>query len=123
MIATRNALIVMTALAAAGLIVVVDMAQSRAQEPSPTASVSARFPGADEIMVVHNIGKAVPQQTAPVASPVKADKLTPASCVHEHWPYVADECLVSSEGPRPSRPSRIIRIERQMADNKLVALN
>jgi hypothetical protein len=120
MIATRKTLIVMTALAAAGLIGAIDMAQSR-PGLSPAASVAARFPGADEIMTARNVGRTA-KTPAPVVNPAKADRLAPASCVHEHWPYVADECLVSGEGPRPNRPTRIIPIERRAPSMSFAAL-
>jgi hypothetical protein len=122
MIATRKSLIAMSGLIAVGLFAAINIAQSRTSEASPAATVSARFPGATETLVVHNIGRTAPQETVSVAKPAKAERTAPASCTHEHWPYVADECLVSTEGARPSPPSRVIRIERRVATNKLIAV-
>jgi hypothetical protein len=113
MIATKKPLIAMAALIAAGLVTAIDMAQSR-PELSASATVAQRFPGADEIMVAHNIGKAA-AVPAPAANPAKATRTSPADCVHEHWPYIADECLVSSDGAKPSKPTRTIAIERRIA--------
>jgi hypothetical protein len=112
MVIIRKPLIAIALLTASGLVAVAGMAQS-AQRPSPAAAIEARFPGANEIMVIGNVGRAAPQPT-PVVSAGKADKLVPAGCVHEHWPYVADECLLSDTS-RPNRPARVIPIERRAA--------
>ena len=112
-ITAKKSLIAMAALAAAGLVVAIDMAQSRPQL-SPAAAVAERFPGAHEIMVVHNVGKAA-QTPAQAVNPAKSDRAAPADCVREHWPYLTDECLVSSDGAKPRKPTRTISTERRVA--------
>ena len=102
MIAISRPLIGISALIAVG-IVAVDLAQSRQPEASPATQVSLRFPQADEMMI---------QVTT------KADRMPvpAAECTREHWPYIADECLVATEGS-VRRASRTITIERKTADN------
>jgi hypothetical protein len=112
-ITAKKPLIAMAALAAAGLVVAIDMAQSRPQI-SPAAAVAERFPAANELMLAHNVGKAA-QTSAPTVNPAKSDRVAPAECVREHWPYLADECLVSSDGAKPRKPTRTISIERRVA--------
>ena len=101
MIAISRPLIGISALIAVG-IVAVDLAQSRQPEASPATQVSLRFPQANEMMTTVS----------------KADRMpVPASeCTREHWPYIADECLVATEGT-VRRANRTITIERKTADN------
>jgi hypothetical protein len=114
-IASKKTLIAMAALIAGGLVAAMDMAQSRPQL-SAAATVAQRFPGADEVMAAHNVGRAVP-----AANPEKSSR-QPAECVHEHWPYIADECLVSSDGAKPRKPTRTITIERRVASADALAV-
>ncbi|MBN8920159.1 MAG: hypothetical protein J0H62_05585 [Rhizobiales bacterium] len=110
MIATRKPLIAMAALIAAGLVAAADMAQSRTTEATPAATVAARFPAPAETMTLRAAQAA--QEAAPIADPAPAERIAAPACTHEHWPYVADECLVSAAGAKLNRPSRVIRIER-----------
>jgi len=114
MITINKPMIAMAALIAAGLVAAIDMAQSRPQDTSPAAKVAARFPQANELMLTKVVQPTPAQSTASTA---KSDKLrAPAStCVREHWPYIADECLVATEGAKPRRPARTIVIERRIA--------
>jgi hypothetical protein len=101
MIAISRPLIGISALIAVG-IVAVDLAQSRQTEPSPATQVASRFPQPNEMM----------------ATIAKADRMPvpAAECTREHWPYIADECLVATEGS-VRRASRTITIERKISDN------
>jgi hypothetical protein len=113
MIAISRPLIGVSALIAIG-IVAVDMAQSRTQETAASI-VSARFPQAHERMVgaiplPAGIEKAVLGKSDRAPSPS-------SRCVHEHWPYMADECLVTNGVAPTPKPARTITLERRVADN------
>lgn len=122
MTASRTPLMILAALAGAGLITAIDMAQSRPHDLSPAAAVAARFPTADERMAIRDLGRRAPPAAPSAVTSGKGDRQVPAGCVHEHWPYVADECLVT-DGPRRNPPVRIIRIERRFADAGHTAVN
>jgi hypothetical protein len=95
---------------AIGLVAASDLALSRT-EPTAAATVSARFPTQAEMMVALQDNPPVQLRNG------QADKaLVPAAaCVREHWPYLADECLVAPDGAPVKRPSRTITIERRIA--------
>lgn len=122
MITVNKPMIVMAALIAAGLVAAIDMAQSRPQEASPATKIANRFPQANELMLAKLVQ---PKQAPATTSATKGDKLqvpasapatAPAStCTREHWPYIADECLVTTDG-KPRRPARTITIERAVAN-------
>ena len=104
MIKINKTLVVTAALIAVGFVAVNDLAQSRTQL-SAAATVAARFPSQSEMMLVRGAaGQAGTPDTA-------AD-----SCVREHWPYIADECLTATDGAKVKRPTRTITIERRIAD-------
>jgi hypothetical protein len=114
MIAISRPLIGVSALIAIG-IVAVDMAQSRTQETAASV-VSARFPKAYEMMV--GLGAIQLPEGIVKSSLGKSDR-SPTSegrCVHEHWPHISDECLVTNGTEPAPRPSRTITIERRVAD-------
>ncbi|MCC7346794.1 MAG: hypothetical protein IT538_05285, partial [Variibacter sp.] len=77
-ITTTKILAVSAAVMAAGLVAIVDLAQSRGGA-APADVVAARFPSQAEMLVV------LPE----AGDAAKADK--DGGCVREHWPYIADE--------------------------------
>ncbi len=104
-----KSMIGLSALIAVG-IVAIDMAQSRTSDNPPAANI--------ETILTE------PVETLPAIAPIrhvsnaerKADRLPrppAAACVHEHWPYIADECLVATSGLSVSKPARTITIERK----------
>jgi hypothetical protein len=121
MITFNKPMIVTAALIAAGLVAAIDMAQSLPQEASPASKIASRFPQASELM----LAKLVQQPTqGPVSvSATKGDKLqvpantAPSTCTREHWPYIADECLTTTDGAKLRRPARTITIERAVVAN------
>ena len=120
MIKISKPMIALAAVIAADLVTAMDMAQSRTHEPSPAAKVSARFPQAGETLLVLKHAPAAP--TGHVSAPGKTDRLVPVGpCVREHWPYIADECLVTTDGNKVRRPVRTITIERRIADGPQVS--
>jgi hypothetical protein len=127
MISINKVLLAVAGLAAGVLLMAAGMAESRPQaepsrapELSATVAVAARFPTPEDMMVARLI---VPAQSAVVftraaqrPAPVPASVRRPA-CVHEHWPYIADECLNNDDGVTAPRPIRTIAIERRFASN------
>lgn len=101
------------AVIAVGLVAAMDLAQSRTPEMSASATVSARFPASAEMMAVRSLIEPAGEkrQSAP-----KTKKAPAESCVHEHWPYMADECLSSKAGDKARPPVRTIAIERRIAE-------
>jgi hypothetical protein len=120
MLTIRKPLIALAALAAIGF-VAIDMAESQARDPSAASTVAARFPGPAETLAAHNMGR-LEQAPVSVAKPVQAERIVPAACAHEHWPYVADECLALPEGVK-KQPARVIPIERRLAQSNPVTFN
>ena len=114
MFSISRPLIALAALVATGL-VVADMAQSHPRETTAAAAVAHRFPQANE-MLAQRAGVFAIQtdQTR------KGDRATP-SCTREHWPYIADECLVNT-GESSRKPARTITLERRLADKPAPAV-
>ena len=108
MFSISRPLIALAALVATGL-VVADMAQSRPREATAAATVAHRFPQADEMLAQRAGAFAVQTDQAR-----KGNKAAP-TCTREHWPYIADECLVNS-GEAPRKPARTITLERRLAE-------
>jgi hypothetical protein len=108
------------AIAFLGLGAAIDLAQSRQPDVAPISmsqgatAVALRFPQTNEMMVAKLI---MPAQSKVVFTP-KADPqsdkvfVPTQECVHEHWPYIADECLVARDGGKVHRPARKIITER-----------
>lgn len=104
-------------IAAAAVVAVVvtalDAAQSRGPEPSPAEQVNARFPQSGEILLPVNFVR-----TTPIIR--KDEQAAPATgCSRDHWPYISDECLVSTGTPT-KKPVRMITSERRYADASAV---
>jgi hypothetical protein len=98
---TSKSIVLIASVAAAGLFAVIDMAQSR-PEPTPAATIEVRFPRAEEMLAQAKGPR------GPIARPVM--NTAPArDCVHEHWPYMADECLSGVTVPTPVRTIPIQR--------------
>jgi hypothetical protein len=98
---TSKSTVLIAAFAAAGLFAVIDMAQSR-PEPTPAATVEVRFPHAEEMLAQAKGPR------GPIARPVM-NTAPVRGCVHEHWPYMADECLGGVTAPTPVRTIPIHR--------------
>ena len=111
MITINKTLILTAAVLATGFVAAIEMAQSRT-EPTAAATVAARFPATGQMIAALN-------HAQPVAEDRKADKaLMPSEgCTREHWPYIADECLVTTDGGKVKKPTRTITIERRVTAN------
>lgn len=106
-----KSMIGLSALIAVG-IVAIDMAQSRTTEVAPAANLETILTDPIETLAV-----IAPARHTSNAER-KSDRLqrTPApTCVHEHWPYIADECLVATGSAPVNKPARTINIERKPA--------
>lgn len=143
MVAVSRPLVAMTAVIAGGLVAVVGMAQSQPQnmavtqdaavvrgvsvveekagmQPTATKIVAARFPAPTEVISINSpVAAAEPTIAAQltIATEPQAAAAKPAreveNCADEHWPYIADRCLVSADGTKLPRTVRTIAIERQ----------
>lgn len=106
-----KSMIGLSALIAVG-IVAIDMAQSRTTDVAPATNIETILTDpVDTLAVV-----APARHTSNAAG--KSDRLQRApapACVHEHWPYIADECLVVTTGAPVNKPARTITIERNPA--------
>jgi hypothetical protein len=92
-------------------IVAMDVAQFRPPELTPAETVALRFPKSYERLA--SVGPMVPVETLNLG---KSDRLPPqGSCIHEHWPYIADECLVAQQPTQ--KPARTITVERRIGDD------
>jgi hypothetical protein len=120
MIRTNKILLAVSAFVSVGFGAAIDLAQSRQPDIAPISmsqgatAVALRFPQADEMMVAKFV---VPAQSKVVFTPrsdTQLDKVfvPTQECVHEHWPYIADECLVARDGGKVHRPARTITTER-----------
>ena len=108
MFSISRPLIAIAAVIAAG-IVVADIAQSRPREVTAAATVAHRFPQANEMLAQRTGAFTIETEKGS-----KGNKATP-SCTREHWPYIADECLVST-GETPRKPARTITTQRRVAE-------
>jgi hypothetical protein len=109
MFSISRPLIALSAIIATGL-VVADVAQSLPREATAAATVAHRFPQADEMLAPRSGAFTIETDKA-----TRGNKATP-SCTREHWPYIADECLVTT-GETPRKPARTITTQRRLADN------
>jgi hypothetical protein len=118
----RKSMFAIAAIAAAGLAAAINLAQGSPQDTatlattSAAAAVAARFPQIDEMMVARFILPA--QSNAVFAAKAEAAAepvfVPTENCVHEHWPYIADECLVARDGASLHKPARTIPIENRV---------
>jgi len=84
-----------------------DFAQS-GTDPSAATAISQRFPSAAETLLTSDITEGAIDRS------LKGDRIPTRSegCTREHWPYIADECMVRTESTKARRPNRTIVIER-----------
>lgn len=107
-------MIAASAVIAMALVAGFDMAGpsvAKSRDTTSAMKISERFPAASETMAAVDgsalnmrRGSAVPRHQRPAAA---------AGCTHEHWPYIADECLVSDDAA-PRKPARTIAIEKRV---------
>jgi hypothetical protein len=122
MIAITKGMLALSALMSAGLLTAVDMAAPRADEPTAAAQVAERFPLTSEMFAPVSLATlAMNQHNAQTSVQMdqKGDKLpvSMADCDGQGWPYIAQDCLVSSDGNPVRKVSRVITIERRTGDN------
>jgi hypothetical protein len=109
-------MIVVSAVIAMALVGGLDMigpkaAQSR--DTSPASTISERFPSA--VQATAALDHAGTQNPNAGSAAQRGDRMVPAAtCTHEHWPYIADECLVSEDVAAARKPARTITIEKRL---------
>jgi hypothetical protein len=109
MFRVNSPLIALAALAAVG-IVTADSLYARTSNTAAT-NIAARFPAQDQMFAAYT-----PAASAVTVNSDRAAKkmfVPSEDCVHEHWPYIADECLVADDGV-PVKPVRTITIEKRV---------
>ena len=105
-----KSMIGLSALIAVG-IVALDMAQSRTSDVAPATNLETILTDPVDTLAVITTTRHTSNKER------KADRLPRTNgpaCVHEHWPYIADECLVATGAP-VNKPARTINIERKLA--------
>lgn len=103
----NSPLIALSALIAVG-VVTFDGLSARTSNTAAT-NIAARFPAPDQTFAAYTPDPA--PRTVNIDRAAAKTFVPNGDCVHEHWPYIADECLVSDEGV-PVKPVRTIKIER-----------
>jgi hypothetical protein len=114
MITVAKGMVACSALVALGIVSAIDLANSWATEPSPTAVVADRFPAPHEVFgPLKVVGENESPQAAGTAH--KGDRLSSdADCARQQWPYFARQCLVSQDGSPVREVSRVVTLERRI---------
>lgn len=106
-----KSMIGLSALIAVG-IVAIDMAQSRTSDVAPATNLETILADPVDTLAVITTTRHTSNKER------KADRLPRTNgpaCMHEHWPYIADECLVAAGKTPVNKPARTINIERKPA--------
>lgn len=114
-----KALIGLSALVSAGVVVGVQPASRPAAIP---AAFADRFPTFEELLPqpAARAGGAAPAAARTAARGDRLPVSRPAGCDRDSWPYLASECLVSLDGSPVRRPARTITIERRFAQGSVI---
>jgi hypothetical protein len=106
-----KSMIGLSALIAVG-IVALDMAQSRTSDVAPASNLETIL--TDPVETLAEIALPACHTSNKERKADRLPRTNGPACVHEHWPYIADECLVAAGGP-VNKPARTINIERKPA--------
>jgi hypothetical protein len=121
MIAITKGMIVLSALVSAGLVAAFDGTGSRAGDQAAVGQVAQRFPLASEMFTPVSMTQLAAQKLSaeqPVADGRRGDRLPMSdACTQQDWPYLTQQCLVSSDGSPTRKVNRVITIERRVGDN------
>jgi hypothetical protein len=122
MIAITKGMLVLTALLTAGFVTAIDMVAPRADDKTAAMQVAERFPLTSEMFAPVSFATLATSQLnsqKAVAMDRKGDKLPlpTADCSGHDWPYIAQDCLVSSDGNPVRKVTRVITVERRTGDN------
>jgi hypothetical protein len=119
MITITKGMLALSALMSAGFVTAIDMAATRADDQTPAMQVAERFPLTSEMFTPMPLATLAMNQlnAQNAAMDRKGDKLPVADCSRHDWPYIAQDCLVSSDGNPLRKVSRVITIERRTGDN------
>jgi hypothetical protein len=119
MIAITKGMLALSALVSAGFVTAIDMAATRADDKSAAVQVAERFPLTSEMFSPVSLSTLAMNQLKAQSAMMdrRGDKLPVPIVECGDWPYIAQNCLVSSDG-NPVRPvTRVITIERRTGDN------
>src|SRR5262245_35077947 len=120
MIAITKGMIVASALVSAGLVAALASTGPPADQAA-TSQVAQRFPLAGEMFTPVSMTQFAAQKLSaeqPVADGRRGDRLPMSdSCALQDWPYLSQQCLVSSDGNPTRKVSRVITVERRVGDN------
>jgi hypothetical protein len=122
MIAITKGMLALSAMVSAGFVTAVDMVVPRTDDRSAAIQVAERFPLTSEMFAPVSLATLAMNQLkaqSPVAMDGKGDKLSVpmTDCGRQDWPYITQNCLVSSDGNPVRKVSRVITIERRTGDN------
>lgn len=106
-----KSMIGLSALIAVG-IVAIDMAQSRTSDVAPASNLETIL--TDPVDTLAEIALPARHTSNKDRKSDRLQRPPSPACVHEHWPYIADECLVATGAP-VNKPARTINIERKPA--------
>ena len=113
-----KSMIGLSALIAVG-VVAIDMAQSRTSDVAPAANLETIL--TDPVDTLAEIALPARHTSNKESKSDRLQRATKPGCVHEHWPYIADECLVATGKTPVNKPARTINIERRAAATALAS--
>jgi hypothetical protein len=121
MIGITKGMLALSAMMSAGLVTAVDMVVPRTEEPAANVQVAERFPLTSEMFAPVSIATLAMNQLNAQNAQMdrRGDKLAvpAAECELQSWPYIAHDCLISSDGNPVRKVSRVITIERRTGEN------
>jgi hypothetical protein len=100
MVTITRSMVLLSAVAAAALVVAFETSGPRAENPPATAQVAQRFPLADEIFTPVPITYYVAQKLIAARKAPRPQISESCSSTPNGWPYVSQECLVAADGTR-----------------------
>ena len=120
-IAIPPKVITLAALMSVCILPVLDIAHVGAADKTAAAQVAQRFPLSNEMLTPVPFATFAgqkfnePQATARSGKDDRLPKAEP--CSWQNWPYLAQQCLASSDGAPLRTVSRVITIERRVNDS------
>jgi hypothetical protein len=122
MIAITKGMLALSALVSAGFVTAIDMVASRADDKTAAVQVAERFPLTSEMFTPVSFATLATNQLnsqKAVEMDRKGDKLPvpTTDCSRQDWPYIAQDCLVSSDGNPVRKVTRVITVERRTGEN------
>ncbi len=121
MIIISKSMLVLSALMSAGIVAAVDINGTQSVDRPAAVEVADRFPVTSEMFTPVSMTQFAAQMFIahqPMFDGRKSDRLPAAeACSEQDWPYIAHQCLVSTDGNPLKKVNRVITIERRVSDN------